>query len=90
MHPEPGLENASMLKLCGFAVGNYHNKVNLALLKKGVPFEEVRCMTSQEAEMLARSSMGKVPLVEVNGQTLRESQVICDYLEEAYPVLFIH
>jgi glutathione S-transferase len=30
-----------MLKLCGFAASNYHNKVKLALLEKGVPFEEV-------------------------------------------------
>jgi glutathione S-transferase len=29
-----------MLKLCGFAASNYYNKVKLALLEKGVPFEE--------------------------------------------------
>jgi glutathione S-transferase len=29
-----------MLTLCGFAASNYHNKVKLALLEKGVPFEE--------------------------------------------------
>ena len=30
-----------MLKLYGFAVSNYYNMVKLALLEKGVPFEEV-------------------------------------------------
>ena len=29
-----------MLKLCGFAASNYHNKVKFALLEKGIPFEE--------------------------------------------------
>ena len=30
-----------MLKLYGFAVSNYYNMVKLALLEKGVAFEEV-------------------------------------------------
>lgn len=29
-----------MLTLCGFSAGNYYNKVKLALLEKGVPFQE--------------------------------------------------
>ena len=29
-----------MLKLCGFSASNYYNKVKLALLEKGVAFEE--------------------------------------------------
>ncbi|HEV3009410.1 MAG TPA: glutathione S-transferase N-terminal domain-containing protein, partial [Burkholderiales bacterium] len=29
-----------MLKLCGFRISNYHNKVRLALLEKGVEHEE--------------------------------------------------
>ena len=74
-----------MLKLCGFAVSNYHNKVKLALLEKGVPFEEELIYTSQKDEMLRRSPMGKVPFIETPAGSLCESQVICDYLEEAYP-----
>lgn len=31
-----------MLKLYGFAASNYYNKVKLALMEKGIPFEE-RC-----------------------------------------------
>lgn len=30
-----------MLKLYGFSVSNYYNMVKLALLEKGLPFEEV-------------------------------------------------
>ena len=29
-----------MITLCGFAASNYYNKVKLALLEKGVAFEE--------------------------------------------------
>ncbi len=74
-----------MLKLGGFAVSNYYNKVKVALLEKGVPFEEEFRMTSQEAEMLTRSPMGKVPYLDIDGQHLCESQVICEYLEDHYP-----
>ena len=75
-----------MLKLCGFHVSNYHNKVRLALLEKGVQFEEdANCRPSQKDEWVARSPMGKVPIVEFDGAALSESQVICEYLEDAYP-----
>lgn len=75
-----------MLKLCGFHVSNYHNKVRLALLEKGIPFEEdANCRPSQKDEWIARSPMGKVPIIETDAGNLAESQVICDYLEDAYP-----
>ena len=75
-----------MLKLCGFHVSNYHNKVRLALLERGIAFEEdSNCHPSQKDEYLAKSPMGKVPYLMVDGVLLRESQVICEYLEEAFP-----
>jgi glutathione S-transferase len=76
-----------MIKLCGFHLSNYHNKVRLALLEKGIAFEEdASCRPSQDEAFLARSPMGKVPLVELDGGVrLVESQAICEYLEDAYP-----
>ena len=74
-----------MLKLCGFHVSNYHNKVRIALLEKGVPFaEDASCTPSQKEEFLARSPLGKVPFMEVDGTVLTESQVICEYLEDTH------
>lgn len=73
------------LKLCGFAVSNYCNKVKMQLLEKGVPFEEVLVWASQDEDHLARSPRGKVPYIEVDGRTLAESSAICEYVEEAYP-----
>src|SRR5258708_23817835 len=44
-----------MLKLCGFHLSNYHNKVRIALLEKGVQFEEdPTCSPSQKEEWLPR------------------------------------
>jgi glutathione S-transferase len=75
-----------MLKLCGFRLSNYHNKVRVALLEKGVPFEEDAAVTpSQSDEYLARSPMGKVPYLETAHGRLAESGVILEFLEEAYP-----
>ncbi|WP_292933830.1 glutathione S-transferase [Noviherbaspirillum sp.] len=74
-----------MLKLCGFAVSNYYNKVKFALLEKGVAFEEELVWTDRSPELLARSPLGKVPFFETEQGTLCESQVMMDYLEAAYP-----
>jgi glutathione S-transferase len=74
-----------MLKLGGFAVSNYYNKVKVALLEKGVAFEEVFCMTSQDEEYRKRSPMGKVPYLEIDGRFVCESQVMCEYLEDTHP-----
>jgi glutathione S-transferase len=74
-----------MLKLGGFAVSNYYNKVKVALLEKGVAFEEVFCMTSQDEEYRKRSPMGKVPYLEIEGRFVCESQVMCEYLEDTHP-----
>ena len=75
-----------MLKLCGFHVSNYHNKVRIALLEKGVPFgEDANVRPSQKDGYLALSPMGKVPYLEIGGERLCESEVILEYLEEAYP-----
>jgi glutathione S-transferase len=76
-----------MLKLCGFPISNYFNKVRIAMLEKGVPFElDPACKPSQEDAFLARSPMGKVPFMEMDGGAqLSESQVICEYLEDVYP-----
>ena len=75
-----------MIKICGFRISNYHNKVLLALLEKGIPYEEDFTVTpSQKPEYLALSPMGKVPYAEVDGARICESGVILEYLEEAYP-----
>lgn len=75
-----------MLKLCGFHISNYFNKVRIAMLEKGVQFElDPTCRPSQQEDFLARTPMGKIPFIEIDGAQLSESQVICEWLEDVYP-----
>src|SRR5258707_10225940 len=75
-----------MIKVCGFRVSNYHNKVLIALHEKGIAFEEdCTIKPSQKPEYVALSLKGKVPYLEVDGSRLIESEVILEYLEDAYP-----
>lgn len=72
-----------MLKLCGFAASNYYNKVKLALLEKGLPFEEELAWVG-EVDLQA-SPLGKVPYLKTEHGALSESAVICEYIEQTHP-----
>ncbi len=75
-----------MIKLCGFAVSNYYNKVKLALLEKGIPFEEELVMTgSKDEAVLSASPLGKVPFLRTPQGPLCESEAIMAYLEAIQP-----
>lgn len=71
-----------MLKLYGFSVSNYYNMVKLALLEKGLPFEEVPFFAGQTPEALAVSPRGKVPVLGVGEGFVNETSVILDYIEQ--------
>jgi glutathione S-transferase len=75
-----------MLTLHGFAVSNYYNKAKLALLEKGVPFEEQYVGVQEKSEaLLAASPLGKIPYIATEQGTLCESQAILEFLEAAWP-----
>lgn len=72
-----------MLTLYGFSASNYYNKVKLALLEKGLPFEEsLRWPDQTDGEI---SPLHKVPYLKDGDLGMCESQVIVDYLEARYP-----
>lgn len=71
-----------MFKLYGFPVSNYYNMVKLALLEKGLEFEEVPTRPGQKEDFLQISPMGKVPCLVVDEGPLSETDVILDFLEE--------
>jgi glutathione S-transferase len=74
------------LKLCGFAVSNYYNKLKIQLLEKGVSFEEeLVWVKPMEPTTLLRSPMGKVPFLETPHGCISESAVCAEYIEQAYP-----
>ncbi|PWB28317.1 glutathione S-transferase [Pseudomonas sp. NDM] len=72
-----------MFKLYGFAVSNYFNMVKLALLEKGLPFEEVTFYPTQTPQSLAISPRGKVPVLGVDAGYINETAIILEYLEQS-------
>lgn len=65
----------------------FARKVRLALAEKRLPFElRVEKPWERRPEYLALNPSGTVPtLVEENGLAIPDSNVICEYLDEAYP-----
>lgn len=79
-----------MITLCGMCLSNYYNKVKMALLEKGIPFDEQFVSTgSKDESVLASTPLGKVPFIRTGQGSLCESQAILDYLEalQAQPPL---
>jgi glutathione S-transferase len=74
-----------MIKLYGFSLSNYHNKVKLILLEKGVDFEEVTVPMGGGPLAEQGSPLRKVPYIETEHGFLCESQVIADYIEARWP-----
>ena len=54
-----------MIKLHGFASSNYYNVPKLAMMEKGIEFEEVLAYTgfgpNYKPEYLDRTPLGKIP-----------------------------
>ncbi|CAN1558920.1 glutathione S-transferase [Limnohabitans sp. B9-3] len=74
------------LKLCGFSVSNYYNKLKIQLLEKGVAFEEDLVWVNPiDPATLLRSPMGKVPFLDTPQGCITESAVCAEYIEQAYP-----
>jgi glutathione S-transferase len=75
-----------VIKLHGFGISNYYNKAKMALLEKGIAFEEVYAPTGNPSEeTLACSPLGKVPYITTERGALCESQAIVEYLEALQP-----
>jgi len=75
-----------VITLCGIAISNYYNKVKLALLEKGIAFQEEQVNTgSKDDAVLSCSPLGKVPFLRTPRGPLCESEAIMGYLEAIQP-----
>ncbi len=65
----------------------FSRKVRVTLAEKKLDFElQIEKVWERRTEFLALNPAGDVPvLIEKDGTTLANSQVICEYLEEVYP-----
>ena len=75
------------MKLYGVIASPYVTRVLLFAHLKGIelPIEGVPGGTTRGPEYLKLNPIGKMPALEVNGQIIPESEIICDYLEDAFP-----
>jgi glutathione S-transferase len=75
-----------MLTLHGSSHSNYYNKVKLALLEKGVPFEEAHADTHSSDEAIRGASpLGKIPFIKTPRGAVCESQPILEWIEATWP-----
>jgi glutathione S-transferase len=64
----------------------YVQRAAIVLLEKGVPFERIDIDLENKPDwFLAKSPLGKVPLLLVGDEVLFESAVIAEYLDESTP-----
>ena len=70
-----------MIKLYGAPISNYYNMVKVALIEKGIDFEEILTPPSQDPAYLNQSPMGKIPCIETRDGFISESLPILEYLE---------
>lgn len=83
----PQCNNRSMRLLYHLPLSPFARKVRLVLAEKRLPFEmRVEKVWERREEYLELNPANKVPtLIEENGLVIPDSNVICEYLEEAYP-----
>jgi len=89
-----------MIQLCGFTMSNYYSIVRMCLLEKDIPFEENlqdivvksdvahagdTLISTVRDEYLSKSPVGKIPCIVTSEGPLSETQIILEYLEDAYP-----
>jgi glutathione S-transferase len=64
----------------------FSGRVRVVLEEKGIEAELLEIHPVKRPPRLRElNPTNRVPVLEVNGMALRESSVICEYLEEAYP-----
>ncbi|XP_066582660.1 pyrimidodiazepine synthase-like [Prorops nasuta] len=83
----PGRLRLYSMRFCPYA-----QRVHLVLDAKQIPYDVIYINLSNKPEwLLEKNPLGKVPCLEFsNGETLFESIILADYLDEAYPQNKLH
>lgn len=74
------------LTLVSHALCPYVQRAAIVLAEKGVAFERVDVDLANKPDWFLRlSPLGRTPVLQVGGEALFESAVICEYLDETQP-----
>lgn len=74
------------IKLHGSSLSPFVRKALVVFAEKGIPFEQVDAVPFPKTEeLLAKSPLGKIPFLEVDGTFLPDSSVICAWAERTQP-----
>ena len=75
--------------LFGFDGSTYVRTVRMFLMENGIEYDQVHVNVLEgeprQPEHLARHPFGKVPVLDIDGMRLRETDAICRYLDETGP-----
>ncbi len=74
-----------MIELYGLRMSNYYSLVKALLIEKNLEFDEVKAPPTQKEDNLARTPMGKMPSIGVDGRYMSESLAIAAYLDRIQP-----
>lgn len=73
-------------RLWSFRSSPFAGKVRVALAEKGIEYELLEIHpVKRPAQLRELNPVGRVPVLQIGDVALRESSVICEYLEEVYP-----
>lgn len=76
----------SSLRLWSWNLSPFAGKVRVAFAEKGVSLELIEIdPRDRPARLRELNPTNRVPVLEVDGHALRESSVICEWLEETHP-----
>lgn len=76
----------SSLRLWSWNLSPFAGKVRVAFAEKGVELELIEIDPRQRPSRLRElNPTNRVPVLEVDGHAVRESSVICEWLEETHP-----
>ena len=74
-----------MIELYGLKMSNYYSLVKALLIEKDLEFTEIKAPPTQKDDNLARTPMGKMPSIGVDGHYMSESLAIASYLDRIQP-----
>ncbi|XP_068220330.1 pyrimidodiazepine synthase-like isoform X2 [Palaemon carinicauda] len=76
-----GILRCYSMKYCPYA-----QRTRLVLLAKNIKHEVINVnLRSKPDWLFEKNPLGKVPVLEKDGETIYESLITCDYLDEVYP-----